>query len=544
MCDASTSTAISSSPASFSGHHHGTSTTSASIKSHHDTSSSHAKTHRTASTASPSLSKYHHGTASPSTKSQHSVSARHHNTSSSQTTHTPRGQSNASASLSKQRQHVSTKASSSVSSQTAIRPTTPTNASYRYSTARMAHGHPTASAGSEYLHRQTQATALATRNQPTAYPSVSKPRHRTSSTTQPIISYSDTDSSILKRYHSLTDIKSISNLLEKSTDADTATYSFSSHAYRPPSPLPSHSQYPGSRYGSTNISTSLPPYPSHLLSDRHLSTTGSITSSNARSQPNASYGPTHGSSSMPPSPSGSHHYGHNTAQSSLPTYSRRDFTTTTQSHSVTTRGQQNTSTDVTSSSLTKHHHRSPPHGSSSTHSPSRSHRDRSISPSPPSPPSYFSRHHSTPPPSAALTTKSQPNTTTVTDTPGFSLSKHREYYASTMSTTSAPSSYTQTSTQSSNLSKRRTRSGSVSTSNPAKELAEKRVQSPSSPPTTASTGHKSQSRHLQRSNSTSSVADCMKWEEKKNSPDVLSGGDTLGKKSSRGRIKSLLNRCK
>ena len=563
MCDASTNTSISSPPASLSGNRYDT-TTSTGVKSHHDTSSSHAKTQRTTSTASPSLSKHHHGTTSPSSKSQHSVSARHHNTSSSQTTQTPRGQSNASTSLSKQRQHTSTKANSSFSSQSAIRPTTPTNASYRYSTARMAHGHATASTGSERLHRQMQATALATRNQPTTYTSVSKPRHRTSSTTQPIASYSDTDSSILKRYHSLTDIKSLSNLLEKSTVADTAAYSLSrhpeyasnqaisslhttSHAYRPPSPIPSHSKYPGSRYGSTNISTSLPPYPSHLLSDRHLSTaqTGSITSSNTRYQPNASHSPTHGSSSMPPSPSGSN-YGHNTAQSSLPSYLRHDYTATTQSRSVTTRSQPHASTDVTSSSLAKHHHhRSPPHSTSSTDSPSRSHRDRSVSTSPPPPPNYFSSHRSTPPSSAALTTKSQPNATTVTDTPGFSLSKHREHYALTMSTASAPSSYTQTSTQSSNLSKRRTRSESVSTSNPAKELAEERVQSPSSPPTAASTGHKSQSRHLRRSNSTSSVADCMKWEEKKNSPDnFVSGRDTLGKKSSRGRIKSLLNRCK
>ena len=553
VCDASTNTSISSPLASLSGHHHDTTTTSAGVKSHRDIGSSHVKTHRTASTASPSLSKRHHGTTSVSSKSQHNVSARHHNTTSvsstSQTTHTPRGQPNASTSLSKQRQHTSTKASSSVSSQSAIRPTTPTNAIYRYSTAQSTYGHPTASAGfslSEHLQRQTQLSSLATRNQPTASTSVSKPRHRTSSTTQPITSYSDANSSNLRRHHSLTDV----NVLR--TIADTATYSLSnqaisshttSHAYRPPSPIPSHSKYPGSRYGSTNISTSLPPYPSHLLSDRHLSTaqTGSITSSNTRYQPNASHSPTHGSSSMPPSPSGSN-YGHNTAQSSLPSYLRHDYTATTQSRSVTTRSQQNTSTDVTSSSLAKHHHHcSPPHGSSSTQSPSRSHRNCSVSPSPPPPPNYFSSHRHTPPPSGALTTKSQPNATTVTDTP---LSKDSKYYAMTMSTASAPSSYTHTSTQSSNLSKRRTRSGSVSTSNPAKELAEKRVQSPSSPPTAASPGHKSQSRHLRRSNSTSSVADCMKWEEKKNSPDILSGGDTLGKKSSRGRIKSLLNRCK
>ena len=576
MCDASTNTAISSPPASLSGHRHDTST-SVGIKNHHDSSSSsHAKTQRTAST-SPSLSKHHRDTTSASNKSQHNTSSRHHNTTSastSQTTHTQsQSQLNASTSLSKHHQYASTKASPSISSQSTVRQTTPTKASYRYSTTHSTHGHPTASTGSslsEHLHRQSQATALATKSQPT---SVSKPRHRTSSTSQPSASYNDANSTILKRYHSLTDINSLSHLLEKSTTSDTTAYSLSrrqehasnqaissrttSHAYRPPSPIPSHSKYQGSRYGLTNtISTSPPPYPDHPLSSRHLSTaqTSFLTSSHARSQPNTSYmyhNPTHGSSSVPPSPSGSH-YGRNTAQSSpLPSYSRHDFATTTQSRSVTTGSQLNASTDITSSSLTKHHHRSPTHSSSSTSSPSRSHHDPNVSPSPP-PPSYFSRHHhSTPQASRALTTKSQPTaTTSTTDTPGFSLSKHREYYASTMSTTSAPSSYTHMSTQSSNLTSRRTRSGSVSTSNPA-ELAEKKVQSPSSP-TSASPGHNDSLRSLSsgrlwRSNSTSSVADCMKWEEKKNSPDnILGGGDTQRKKSSRQRIRSLLKKftCK
>lgn len=570
VCDASTNTAISSPPASLSGHRHDT--TSAGVKNHHDiSSSSHAKTQRTAFT-SPSLSKHHRDTTSASNKSQHNTSSRHHNTTSastSQTTYTQsQSQLNASTSLSKHRQYTSTKASPSISSRSTVCQTTPTKASYRYSTTHSTHGHPTASTGSslsEHLHRQTQATALATKSQPT---SVSKPRHRTSSTSQPSASSNDANSTILKRYHSLTDISSLSHLLEKSTTSDTTAYSLSrrqehasnqaissGHAYRPPSPIPSRSKYQASRYtyGSTNFSTSPPPYPDHLLSSRHLSTaqTGSLTSSHTRTQPNTSYyNPTHGSSSMPLSPSGSH-YGRNTAQSSpLSSYSRHDFTTTTQSRSVTTRSQPDASTDVTSSSLAKYHHRSPTHSSSSTPSPSRSHRDPNVSPSPP-PPSYFSRHHhSTPQASGALTTKSQPTaTTTVTDTPGFSPSKYHQY-ASTIFTASAPSSYTHTSAQPLKLSSRRTRSGSVSTSNPA-ELAEKRVQSPLSPPT-ASHRHdeslrSSSSGRLRRSNSTSSVADCMKWEEKKHSPDnILGGGDSQGKKSSRRRIRSLLKRftCK
>jgi hypothetical protein len=371
----------------------------------------------------------------------------------------------------------------------------------------------------------------------------------------------------LKRHHSVSDIH-VSSLLAQSTVADTITHMYSrrqeheaisshatSHSRRSSPPISSPSVYRHSvaqatksqPYGSTNnISTSPPPYPDHLLTNRHFSAAqaSSITSSHTRSQPNTRYhAPTHSSSSMPPSPGS--HYGRNSAQSSpTQSYSRYDFTTTTQSGSVTTRSQPNAaSTDVTSSSLTKRH-RSPTHSSSSTPSP---HHDRNTIISPSSPPSYFAKHYSTPQASGSLTTKSQPIASTATDTPVFSLSKHRECYTSTVSSTSAPTTYT--STQPSNLHMRRTRSGSVSMSNPA-ELAErgKRVLSPLSP--TASPGHDENlySGRLRRSNSTSSVADCLKWEEKKNSLDnTLGSGDVQqGKKSSKKRIRSLLKKftCK
>jgi hypothetical protein len=120
----------------------------------------------------------------------------------------------------------------------------------------------------------------------------------------------------------------------------------------------------------------------------------------------------------------------------------------------------------------------------------------------------------------------------------------------TVSSASAPIS--NMSTQPANLPTRRTRSGSVSMSNPA-ELAKKskRVLSPLSPTTSPGHGdnlHSLSSGRLRRSISTSSVADYLKWEEKKNSPDnnLGSGDAQQGKKSSKRRIRSLLKRftCK
>ena len=474
-------------------------------------------------------------------------------------------------------------------------------------------------------HRRTSVGSSHIKGQPTASTSSSL-RHDSSSyskKTQPTASSDTTSHSHSKRHqHASTKTSSSASSHIKSQpiaavnttsyylsrhDTTTASSSMSSHAKthtaRSPSPV-SHSRYHrsatqagSSTTTSTNIISSSPPpdyFSKHRLSTAQANS--SFTSSYARTQPTVStdttsskhhHGTGHNSFSNS-SPSRSH-YGTsttNTARSSSPPGSfSRYHISTTQASSLTTKSQPNASIDTSSFSLSKY--RQYTSTTSSTSAPSAYTA------------SNQNHHHS-----SSSTQHSAP----------ISLADSYLRFSEQLMTTAAASLAQQSmpiySSATANRPAspsvaRRKRSGSLS--NPATDLLDKKenhshidnstgrshtpvtswrqranshselpVTGHSTSPQLSKRDHSiprsvyrspSPSSRLRRSNSTSSVADCLKWEERKSSPnttstdvdihvqrksspDTIATGDihvhVLRKKSPRHRIRSLLRRltCK